>query len=380
MRRGARAAFLFLAMALAFALCPAGQEKPALAGLDRLLDGAVRIYVVDESRCSTGYDSVEGGRWYLIEGEESIERLRQGLAAVPKQPPNGCKCGGPDVHYYVERGDGSLKYFGVDCATFIQAMKIPPELKAILLPGEDRFLGGDGGPTYLVDVPLEVDEDSAQRAFSAKGFSLLTGGWWNMFSRAYPREFAARMHTERTAEVHLEFDLGSFQTTLSPAPQCPTKPEAMELDQFMRTEEFKRFSDSYFTWSAEARAETDALAAEKAEEWVKQLGLGPFLILLETPRQGGHGGGENIYACECFLRDAKAVRNILAQQQSMGTAPVSPKVEYRSAATQRIKGFYQAALLFPTPPSRKDIARAKAILPGIGRVIPLCECKDKPRS
>jgi len=370
---------LLLALALVLPFASRGQEKPPLAGLDSLLDGAVRIYVVDESRCSTGYDSDEGGRWYLIEGEESLERLRRELAAVPKQLPNGCKCGGPDVHYYVERGDGGLKYFGIDCGSFIEAMKISPELKAILLPGEDRFLGGGGGPTYLVDIPLEVEEDSARQAFSAKGFSLLTGGWWNVFSKAYPREFAARMHTERTAEVHLEFDLGSFHTTLPPAPRCPTKPDAIELDEFMQTDEVKRFSDSYFAWSAEARAETDALASEKAKEWANQLGLGPFLVLLETSRMGGVGGGESEYSCECFLRDAKAIRNILAQQQSKGTAPIIRNVEYRSAATQRSKGFYQAALLFPTPPSRKDLAKAKAVLPGIGRVIPLCECRDKPR-
>ena len=89
------------------------QDATKSPGLSSLLDGAVRIYVVDESRCSANPNSKEGGRWYLIEGDEKLTSLRQALAEVTTQERGGCMCGGADIHSYAQKPNGETRYFGL---------------------------------------------------------------------------------------------------------------------------------------------------------------------------------------------------------------------------------------------------------------------------
>ncbi len=133
--------------------------KKKLPGMSYLIEGVDRIYIVDESHCSGPTNKEDAGRVYLIEGKEKIEVLKEKFNKWKLDNEYGmCACGGPDKHYYCFREKDQTTYWGVDCDTYLNNLRMPVDLNAIINPKYDTFLGIPTGYALIADVPLEFSE------------------------------------------------------------------------------------------------------------------------------------------------------------------------------------------------------------------------------
>ncbi len=337
---------------------PWAQEKTASGGLAYLLDGAVRIYAVDESRCSAGPGKPEGGQWYLIEGEKKLNDLREALADVSTDELNGCGCGGPDVHFYAENEAGKTRYFGLDCGVALDGVQLPSSLQNILGPSKKEFIGVLGGQTYLVDIPLNVDEQDARKKFAEAGLNLLVSGYWNVFSQAGPREDALEM----AAPVTIELRVGPFKDS-RPAPKFPGANSESAM---------MAYAGAHQQWEREVVAKARPIL----QVWLDQLGLRQLQMAPDVVRTSMAGYDETLCDAEVFLKDPEAVRKALAKPDAKNDLVSVSKVEYRTPAEIKARSKYQAALLLPGFATPSELKRIKNVLPGIGRVVPLCECHE----
>lgn len=360
---------LATALLLLVAAHAGAQEARMSPGLSYLLDGAVRIYVVDESRCSAGPNSKEGGRWYLMEAEEKLEGLRAQFSKLDTGSEGGCMCGGPDIHFYAQTEVGETTYFGLDCEEYLSGVEIPRSLQDLLIPARPTFLGQRMGQTYIVDLPLEVEEPAARRAFGVAGLTLLTGGRWNGFTGAHPREVERKARLKETAPVHLLLEVGPFKAP-RPAPEFPKGANEAQEATFER---------DYRLWYKETSAALRAMATERTAGWLDGVGLKGFLVLPIEASEHISNGELSTFSADLYLSDAAAVRGALASPKAKRPKVKVDAVEYRIAQRAQPPAFYQAALLLTENPTPEEIAKAKAVLPGIRRVVPLCECREKPR-
>ena len=362
MRRAGAVASLFLSIGGALH----AQDAAKAPGLAYLVEGASRVYVVDESRCSAAPNSKDGGHWYLIEGEEGLGRLRKELSEVATGEMGGCLCGGPDVHFYAAKPSGETRYFGLDCERYLDGHAIPPSLQALLIPSRQTFIGTRKGETYLIDIPLDLEEAAARQSFAEAGFTLVVGGWWNMFTEALPREEVLRRRASATAPVHLKVEAGPFKPS-RPEPVLPRKRTNSEEAQWER---------AWFTWREENDAATTRSAKQQVEAWIKGLGLQGALLGAVEPRFSMSSGDETTYSADLLFNNAEAVRKALAAPQAAQEGLRVKQTDYRSAQEMRANFYYQAALLLPESPSQELLAKAEHVLPGIRRIIPLCDCRE----
>lgn len=360
---------LVMALLLLVATHLGAQEAMKSPGLSYLLDDAVRIYVIDESQCSTKPDAKEGGRWYLIEGEETLDRLRKALSAVDVNKRGGCACGGPDIQFYAVKPDGTSRHFGLDCAVFLNGVQLPKELRGQLIPSSKEFIGRAGGMTYICDIPLGTTEEEARRAFSASDLILLTGGRWYMATDADPREVRLQEHRWNSAPVLLEFTLGPFS-----GPGC-----------------------SDYASRREREGEWERKAGALVSEWIEKRLLGIHLLDragVSSSSSSSTQEWESAFFKEgLILDDAEAVRKALdiaplpsltmherlrmEESTKRHQAPTLWLEEstFRTPQEQVVQGRYQAALLLwdTDPPERLDAARR--LLGEGGTITFLCERK-----
>ena len=352
-----------------FLVITAAQEKPPSPGLAYLLDGAVRIYVIDESRCSAKPDSKEGGRWYLIEGEEILKRLRVELSTLASESKGGCACGGPDIHFYAETAAGETTYFGIDCEVYLAGVEIPKSTQALLIPARPTFVGKRMGQTYVVDLPLGTSENQSRAIFRESGFTLLTSGYWNIETEASPRESVMAWVQRQSAPVHLVIEIG---------PLVPSKPEPVRPAS-TDSPEWEAWQKKFDKWFWEGIAEVEQAATKRADRWMDDLGLRLLLVSPPDLRFSGSSGDESTYSLELYLRDPQAVKSALSSRKAKRKDIAVRLEEFRSGPLPAEGQYYQAALLLSETPTPEEIAKVKAVLPGIGRVVPLCECREKPR-
>jgi|WetSurMetagenome_2_1015567.scaffolds.fasta_scaffold103960_1 hypothetical protein len=344
------------------------QDAAKAPGLAYLIEGASRIYVVDESRCSAAPDSKEGGRWYLIEGDEKLGRLRKDLSEVAVSEKGGCLCGGPDVHFYAAMPSGETRYFGLDCERFLDWNAIPSSLQALLVPSRPTFIGTRKGDTYIVDIPLDAEEAIARQRFTEAGFTLVVGGRWNMATEAFPREEVLRQRSSATAPVHIEVEAGPFKP-IRPEPVLPKKRTKAEETEWKR---------AWFTWQEENEASTTRSARERLGAWVERLGLQGALLGAVEPRFSMSSGDETTYRADLLFNDAEAVRKALGAPGATQEGLRVKQADYRSAQEMQAKFYYQAALLLPESPPREMLVKAEHVLPDIRRIVPLCDCREEP--
>lgn len=336
---GALALVAFLPLGIA------AQEKPAHPNLAYLLDGITKIYVVDESRCSSEPGSPDAGRWYVIEGEAALQRLEREFGKVETSKQGGCLCGGADIHFYGQDSKGDLRYFGLDCGMFIEGCEIPKALPPLIVPTKKGFLGKPVGPTYVVDVPLETTEPEIRAAFAKADLTLLVGGWWNMFSSCAPRAWAQKKHAKETAPAYLELKVG-------PLPVPKSAPGGYwEIDQRMKQE-----------------------AAGRVSQWLDRWGLHSLLLIPERVDSWKSGGGEATFRADCYFGNAEEVRKALSKISKDGGLAVDVlSTTYRSREEMQAQAFYQAALLLPDAGVAEGLRQAKALLPPGCKVTALCE-------
>ena len=168
---------LLFILLLAANLAIYAQEKPQAASY--LIEGVEKIYVVDESRCSSPKNPDEAGKVYLIEGKEKIEKIRKELQLWTDMSKEGaCGCGGPDKHYYCVKRDGSQEYWGLDCDTFLNNKTIPEALNELINPNSKWFVGSHCGHAYLAEAPLTHSEKELGGQLAQKGYLLCYNEWY----------------------------------------------------------------------------------------------------------------------------------------------------------------------------------------------------------
>ncbi len=342
---------IILALSIAVVFFAQNEKKPVKTP-DYLIDGAKKIYVIDESRCSTNSSSVDSGGCYLIEGEETIENLRKELSQVHSDDTlHGCLCGGPDIHYYIDTGSEALSYLGLDCQKYLMGYDLPESILNVIIPSREKFVGKKIGSTYIVDIPLDMTEAEATKRFRGAGLLLITGGYWNIFRGCVPRERRIVGYKQDTAPVYLILKVGRFKVNdpkMDIFHDCPLRQDALR----------------------------------KAEDWLEKKGLNSFLIfppIMYNPGGTFHSGGvddEVFWSVGCYLNNARAVRKSLAKDNSCvsNDNKVSIElIEYRTKGQIKEKGYYQAALILSAGQQDKGLKIASKLIQGIGRITPLCE-------
>lgn len=142
-----------------------------------LIEGVEKIYLVDESRCSSPANKDDAGKVYLIEGTEKISKIQGALKKMTDMDSiGGCLCGGADKIYYCFKGKKLVRSWGLDCDTFLNSHQVTQEVNSLINPNLTGFLGVQIGYGYLASLPLEISDELIVRKASEKGILTLCRG------------------------------------------------------------------------------------------------------------------------------------------------------------------------------------------------------------
>jgi TonB family protein len=133
---------------------------------------------------------------------------------------------------------------------------------------------------------------------------------------------------------------------------------------------------AWYSWHEENEASTTRSAKGRIEAWIERLKLQGALFGAVEPRFSMSSGDETTYSADLLFNDTEAVQKALEDPQAVQEGLRVQQADYRSAQEMQAKFYYQAALLLPESPSRQTLMNAEHVLPGIRRIVPLCDCRE----
>jgi len=313
-------------------------ETPKTA--EFLMDDVEKIYVVDEATCSIKRPSCESGKTYIIEGEEKLGLLRDGLTKMDTSTRGGCLCGGPDIHFYCLLQDGSQRYLGLDCNNYLAGIQITDEVRSLINPVEGSFLGTFFGYALVADAPTDLNVEDFYSLCQDTGTVGLATEW--------NRERALEREREAIAPVHLR------------------------LETNFHAEDIANFEEK-----SQLRWQWEKDAAKRFENWLSQRGLTEMVLKagrVSSPRSSGSRTRESMdFQQDVYLSDPAAAKGILSKGDDPEQAVTLKDVEYRSAEQQSEPHFYTVILISNNPCSAKEIGGVDESFPMLERIRPICD-------